>query len=120
MALVLRGIDDVRDGYAAMVRRLVRLAVLSLAADRRSARRGIFGCRSTRRPASCRRKIRAHSSSIVQLPDGASVARTSEVARKVERSLEGMPQMQDTLSDHRLFLAGRRDEAERCASWWRG
>ena len=31
---VLRGIDKVRDGYAAIVRRIVRVAILSLAVDR--------------------------------------------------------------------------------------
>ena len=40
----------------------------------------------------------------VQLPDGVSVARTSEVVGQVEAVLKSMPQVKDTVVDHRLLV----------------
>ena len=62
MRYVLGAIDAIRDGYAAIVKRLVRVSVLSLVAlgggrGRRPAR-----CSGSRRPASSRRRTRARSS----------------------------------------------------------
>ena len=46
-------------------------------------------CRAPSRPLSCRSRTRAISSSIVQLPDGASLERTDAVAQKVRDLLAG-------------------------------
>ena len=59
---MLIGIDKVRDGYSGVVNRLLRLAVLSLVADRRRGRRDRADGQDHARPASCRRKTRARSS----------------------------------------------------------
>ncbi len=73
---MLIGIDKVRDGYSAVVNRLLRLAVLSLVVDRRRRRRDLPAGQDHPDRASCRRRTRARSSPLVQLPDGASVERT--------------------------------------------
>ena len=77
MALVLRGIDRVRDGYAAAVRRLVRVAILSPLLIAVCA----FGTYALSRitPTSFLPEEDQGAFFLnVQLPDGASVARTSE------------------------------------------
>ena len=62
MGWVLRRIDNIRDGYAAIVRRLVRVAVLGVVRYWRVPREFIF-CPCARRPDFCRKRIRALSSS---------------------------------------------------------
>jgi hydrophobe/amphiphile efflux-1 (HAE1) family protein len=97
MGYVLRFIDGVRDGYAAIVRRLVRLAVLSVLLIGVFAV-GIFGL-AARTPTSF---LPEEDQGIfflnVQLPDGASVARTNEAVGAIERVLKTMPQVQDTFA----------------------
>ena len=91
-------IDNVRDGYAAIVQRLVR--------GRRSFRCcwSLIGAaassawRASRRPASCRRRIRAHSSSTCNCP---TAPRSPAPARRCGRSrqlLKPMPQVQDVFA----------------------
>ena len=97
VAWVLRGIDKVRNGYAAIVRRLVRVAVFSLLIV------GGLGAASfwlfTHTPTGFLPEEDQGAYFIsIQLPDGASVARSSEVAARVEKILKGMPQISDTLS----------------------
>jgi hydrophobe/amphiphile efflux-1 (HAE1) family protein len=97
MALVLRGIARIRDGYGAIVARLVRVSSLSLVLILVCAG-GIFGI-SKFTPASFLPEEDQGAFFLnVQLPDGASVARTSEAVRQVEQLLRSMPQVQDIFS----------------------
>ncbi|MBV9756658.1 MAG: efflux RND transporter permease subunit, partial [Alphaproteobacteria bacterium] len=97
MAWVLRGIEYVRDGYAAIVRRLVRVSVLSVVAILGFAA-AVF-LLSVRTPTGFLPEEDQGAFFIsVQLPDGASVARTSAVVHRVEDLLAGMPQISDRLS----------------------
>ncbi|HUA55132.1 MAG TPA: multidrug efflux RND transporter permease subunit [Candidatus Sulfotelmatobacter sp.] len=97
MARVLRGIDHVRDGYAAIVRRLVRVSALSIVLVVVFGA-GIYGL-SLRTPTSF---LPEEDQGVfflnIQLPDGASVARTAETVEQVENILKGMPQVQDTFA----------------------
>jgi len=93
MGGILRGIDAVRDGYAGAVRRLVRVSLLSLVLI------GVFGLGayglSRMTPTSFLPEEDQGAFFLnVQLPDGASVARTSETVRQVEKVLHDMPQLQ--------------------------
>jgi hydrophobe/amphiphile efflux-1 (HAE1) family protein len=97
VAMVLRGIDWARDGYAAIVRRLVRVAVLSLPLLVLIAG-GIFGLSRMTPTSFLPEEDQGAFFLNVQLPDGASVARTSETVRQVERVLKSMPQVQDTFA----------------------
>jgi hydrophobe/amphiphile efflux-1 (HAE1) family protein len=97
MTWVLRGIDYVRDGYAAIVRRLVRLSALSVVLILGFAV-AVYGL-SIRTPTGFLPEEDQGAFFIaVQLPDGASVARTSEVVHRVEDLLGSMPQISDRLS----------------------
>jgi hydrophobe/amphiphile efflux-1 (HAE1) family protein len=87
----------VRDGYAWVVQRLVRLAVLSLLAVVACGAGAYF--LSTHTPTGFLPEEDQGAFFISgQLPDGASVARSGEVAGRVEGLLHDMPQIQDTLS----------------------
>jgi hydrophobe/amphiphile efflux-1 (HAE1) family protein len=97
MALVLRGIDGVRDGYAAIVRRLVRVAVLSVVLVLAFGA-GIVGLARVTPTSFLPEEDQGVFFLNVQLPDGASVARTSETVRQVEGILKSLPQMQDTFA----------------------
>src|SRR6478609_2104320 len=92
MARVLRGIDHVRDGYTAIVRRLIRLAVLALVLV------GVFAggvaLLGARTPTGFLPEEDQGAFFVsVQLPDGASVARTREVAKRVEDIIRPLPQV---------------------------
>ncbi|HJS85581.1 MAG TPA: efflux RND transporter permease subunit, partial [Acetobacteraceae bacterium] len=97
IVLVLRGIDLVRDGYASVVRRLVRVSALSLL---------LIGCfaagagwLSLHTPSGFLPEEDQGAYFIsTQLPDGASVARTGEVVDRVQQILHRMPEVEDTLS----------------------
>ncbi len=97
MAMVLRGIDEVRDGYAAIVRRLVRLAAVSLVLVFTCAA-GIFGLSRITPTSFLPEEDQGAFFLNVQLPGGASVARTSETVRQVEAVLKSMPAVQDTFA----------------------
>jgi hydrophobe/amphiphile efflux-1 (HAE1) family protein len=94
---VLNGIDWVRDGYAAIVRRLVRLAALSLVAVLVFAA-GTYGVSHLTPTGFLPEEDQGAFFISVQLPDGASVARTSEVTKQVEDLLKQMPAVEHTLS----------------------
>jgi hydrophobe/amphiphile efflux-1 (HAE1) family protein len=97
MGLVLRGIDRVRDGYAATVRRLVRLALLSLLLVALIG--GGTMLLAGRTPGGFLPEEDQGAFFIaVQLPDAASVARTRAVVQRVETLLTQMPQMKAVLS----------------------
>jgi len=82
MGRVLGGIDWVRDRYAAGVRRLARVAALSLVLVLVFAG-GIFGVAFVTPTGFLPEEDQGAFFIAVQLPDGASVARTSEVTKQV-------------------------------------
>jgi hydrophobe/amphiphile efflux-1 (HAE1) family protein len=93
----LRGIDWVRDGYAAIVRRLLRLAVLSILLV--AAAGGAIYLLGLRTPTGFLPQEDQGAFFVnVQLPDAASVERTRLVAAQVEDILHAMPQVQNVLS----------------------
>jgi multidrug efflux pump subunit AcrB len=97
MGWVLRRIDNIRDGYAAIVRRLVRVATLGVVTIMVSAA-GIY-LLSLRTPTGFLPEEDQGAFFIsVQLPDGASVARTSEAARRIEVLLKQMPQVRNVFT----------------------
>ena len=111
MGRVLGGIDWVRDRYAGGVRRLLRMAAVSLVLVLVFAG-GIFGVSRITPTGFLPEEDQGAFFIAVQLPDGASVARTSEVTKQVEALLKQMPQVAACAVDHRLLAARRRQRAE--------
>jgi hydrophobe/amphiphile efflux-1 (HAE1) family protein len=97
MGRVLAGIDWVRDGYASLVRRLLRLAALSLVAVLIFAG-GVVGLSRVTPTGFLPEEDQGAFFIAVQLPDGASVARTGEVTKQVEALLKQMPAVDHVLS----------------------
>jgi hydrophobe/amphiphile efflux-1 (HAE1) family protein len=94
MGWVLRRIDNIRGGYAAIVRRLVRVSVLGIVAILASAA-GVYFL-SLRTPTGFLPEEDQGAFFIsVQLPDGASVIRTRDAVKQVEAILKQMPQIQN-------------------------
>jgi hydrophobe/amphiphile efflux-1 (HAE1) family protein len=97
MARILWGIDRVRDGYASIVRRLVRVSLLGVAAILVSA--AAIYLLSVRTPTGFLPDEDQGAFFVsVQLPDGASVSRTSEAVQQIEALLKQMPQVQNVLA----------------------
>src|SRR6201993_2882697 len=97
MGWVLRRIDNIRDGYAAIVRRLVRVSILGIAAILASAA-GIYFL-SLRTPTGFLPEEDQGAFFInVQLPDGASVSRTRDAVKRIEAVLKQMPQVQNVFA----------------------
>ena len=97
MAWVLRRIDNVRDGYASAVRRLVRISSLSLVIVLACAAGAYFV--SLRTPTGFLPEEDQGAFFIsVQLPDDASVSRTGEAATRVEALLKTIPQVQNVFT----------------------
>jgi multidrug efflux pump len=94
---VLGGIDWVRDRYAGGVRRLLRMAALSLVLVLVFAG-GVVGVSLITPTGFLPEEDQGAFFISVQLPDGASVARTSEVTKQVEALLKQMPAVDHTLS----------------------
>jgi hydrophobe/amphiphile efflux-1 (HAE1) family protein len=97
MGRVLGGIDWVRDRYAGGVRRLLRVAVLSIVLVLVFAG-GIFGVSRLTPTGFLPEEDQGTFFISVQLPDGASVARTSEVTKQVEAVLKQMPAVEHSIS----------------------
>jgi hydrophobe/amphiphile efflux-1 (HAE1) family protein len=97
MGYVMRGIDGVRDGYAAVVRRLVRLAVLSILLVGVFAG-AIYGLASITPTGFLPEEDQGAFFVIIQLPDGASVSRTSDTTKQVEAIAAKLPGTADVLS----------------------
>ncbi|WP_421990886.1 efflux RND transporter permease subunit [Roseococcus sp.] len=94
---VLRGIDKVRDGYAWIVTRLVRLAVLSLVLTGVIA--FAIGWIGSRTPQGFLPSEDQGAFFVqLQLPQGSSVARTREATILVENMLRSNPAIQDVLA----------------------
>ena len=97
MVWVLRRIDNVRDGYAAVVRRLVRLSIFGVVAILVSAA-GVYFL-SLHTPTGFLPEEDQGAFFInVQLPDGASVSRTREAVKRIETLLRSMPQVQNVFA----------------------
>ena len=97
MAWVLGRIDKIRDGYAGIVRRLVRVSIFGIVAIVASAA-GIY-LLSLRTPTGFLPEEDQDAFFIsVQLPDGASVARTGEAVTRLETLLRSMPQVQNVFA----------------------
>ncbi len=92
-----RGIDKVRNGYAAVVRRLVRVSILGIVAVA-AAGFGIWSLSRITPTGFLPSEDQGAFFVNVQLPDGASVARTQAVAARVEAILRAQPQVARTLS----------------------
>ena len=90
MGYVSRGIDRVRDGYAAVVARLVRVALLSLALLAAIAF-GIVAIGSRTPTGFLPQEDQGAFFVEVKLPEGASLNRTREVALQVEQALGRLP-----------------------------
>ena len=97
MARVLGGIDWVRDGYSGIVRRMLRMALLSLVAVLVFAV-GIFGVSRITPTGFLPEEDQGAFFIAVQLPDAASVARTSDVTKQVETLLKQIPAIDHVLS----------------------
>ena len=97
MGWVLRRIDNIRNGYAAIVRRLVRVSVLAVVLILASAA-GILGL-SLRTPTGFLPEEDQGAFFVsVQLPDGASVTRTSKAVQRIETLLKQMPQIENVFA----------------------
>jgi HAE1 family hydrophobic/amphiphilic exporter-1 len=97
MGLISRGIDGARDGYATVVRKVVRLSVLSVVLVVGFGL-GIAGLARVTPTGFLPEEDQGAFFIAVQLPDGASVNRTGEAVGQIERILKSMPQVKDTIS----------------------
>ncbi|EAQ33804.1 putative multidrug-efflux transport protein [Nitrobacter sp. Nb-311A] len=97
MGRIGQGIDKVRDGYATVVRKTLRLSVISMVLIAAFGL-GIFGLMRITPTGFLPEEDQGTFFINVQLPDGASVNRTSESVKQVESVLKGMPQVRDTIS----------------------
>ncbi|ETR78091.1 transporter [Afipia sp. P52-10] len=97
MGRVGNGIDWVRDRYAGGVRRLVRMAAMSLVALLIFAG-ATFGISLLTPTGFLPEEDQGAFFVMVQLPDGASVSRTSNVTEQVENLIKPMPGVQNVLS----------------------
>ncbi|MDO9710915.1 efflux RND transporter permease subunit [Paracraurococcus lichenis] len=94
---VLRGIDKVRDGYAAVVRRLVRVAVISLAVTAGLAF-AIFTIGSKTPQGFLPQEDQGTFFVQVQLPQAASLSRTRAAVEQVEGILKQIPAVENVLA----------------------
>ncbi|OJV01736.1 multidrug efflux RND transporter permease subunit [Nitrobacter sp. 62-23] len=97
MGRIGQGIDKVRDGYATVVRKTLRLSIISMVLVAAFGL-GIFGLMRITPTGFLPEEDQGAFFINVQLPDGASVNRTSEAVKQVENVLKSMPQVQDTIS----------------------
>ena len=97
MGWVLRRIDNVRDGYAAIVARLVRVSLLGVVAILAAAA-AIYALQARVPTGFLPEEDQGAFFISVQLPDGASVTRSSEVEQRIEALLHSMPQVQNVVA----------------------
>ncbi len=97
MSRVMSGIDWVRDGYAAIVARLVRISVVALVIII-ACGGGIYTLSKQTPTGFVPEEDQGAFFVMVQLPDGASVSRTSAVSAQVEAMVKTLPQVQDVMS----------------------
>ncbi|MFC3124809.1 efflux RND transporter permease subunit [Pseudoroseomonas globiformis] len=97
MAWLMRRIDNVRDGYAAVVSRLLRFAFLAVLLV------AVFGAGAatigSRVPSGFLPQEDQGAFIVAfQLPDGASLSRTSQVVANMENRLKELPQVRDAVA----------------------
>ncbi len=97
MGRVMRGIDRSRDGYARVVRGMLRVALFSLVVVAGCAV-GIFGISTITPTGFLPDEDQGAFFIAVQLPDGASVNRTLAVTARVEDVLKQIPSIEHVLS----------------------
>jgi multidrug efflux pump len=97
MGVIGRGIDGMRDRYALVVRKLVRFSVLVVVLIAAFGV-GVGGIARVTPTSFLPEEDQGAFFIQVQLPDSASVGRTSEVVGQVEAILTSMPQVRDTVS----------------------
>jgi len=97
MSYVLRGIDAVRGGYARVVVRLLRFSFVSVLLVILFGA-GVYGLSFKTPTGFLPEEDQGAFFISIQLPDGASVARTNEVVKRVERMLLAMPQVKATFA----------------------
>ena len=94
---LLHAINLVRDGYARIVQRLIRVSLVSLPLVVLIGA-GIFGLARITPTSFLPEEDQGAFFLNIQLPPGASVARTSDTVRQVEAILKKMPQVQDVFA----------------------
>ena len=94
---MLSGIDSVRDGYSKIVVRLLRMSVFAIVAIA-AAGVGIVVLGRLTPTGFLPEEDQGAIFTVVQLPDGASVARTRAVMQQVENLIRPMPQVEAVLS----------------------
>lgn len=97
MSYVLGGIEKAQNGYAAVVRRLVRISTVSLLLVAVCGV-GIFGLSRMTPTSFLPEEDQGAFFISVQLPDGASLQRTSEAVKDVEKLVGAMPQVKDVFT----------------------
>ena len=101
MGRIGQGIDNVRDGYAAIVRKTLRVSIISMVLVAAFGL-GIFGLMRITPTGFLPEEDQGAFFINVQLPDGASVNRTSEAVKQVEEHPEGDAAGAGYHRDHRL------------------
>ncbi len=94
---MLSGIDGICNGYAAIVRPLLRVSLLSIAVIAASAY-GIFHLGQQTPTGFLPEEDQGAFFIAVQLPDGAALSRTREVVTQVENLVRPMPQVEGVLA----------------------
>jgi len=97
LGLMLRGIDGMRDGYAWLVRHLLRIALASVLVIGASGY-GVYALSKLTPTGFLPEEDQGAFFVGVQLPDGASLNRTRAVVEEVEKQILPMPQVQGLLS----------------------
>ncbi|MBN8874961.1 MAG: efflux RND transporter permease subunit [Rhodospirillales bacterium] len=97
MRYVLGGIDRVRNGYSAVVQRLLRFSVLAVVLIA-AAGAGIYLVGKKTPTGFLPEEDQGAFFISVQLPDGASVNRTRDVIKHLESLVQPMPQVEGVLS----------------------
>ena len=97
MGRVLRGIDHVRDGYAAIVARLLRVSILGLVLVAATGF-GIFSLQKMTPTGFLPEEDQGAFFIAVQLPEAASVQRTRELVAGLETTLRALPQVENVLA----------------------
>jgi hydrophobe/amphiphile efflux-1 (HAE1) family protein len=91
---LMRGIDRVRDGYGAIVARIVRVSIIGLVMVG-AAMAGIWGLGKVTPTGFLPEDDQGAFFVVVQLPDGASVARTTDFVQRIEQVVKRQPEVQD-------------------------
>src|SRR3954453_12754210 len=94
IGMLMRGIDWVRDGYGAIVARLVRISVIGLVMVAASMA-GVWALGKVTPTGFVPEEDQGAFFVIVQLPDAASIGRTTDVVEQIEKVLKQEPAVAD-------------------------